>query len=103
MAASEDVIITAGFGMTAVINKLQRILGLKIPEQFKEGYLANGYPSEKMDKSGSPKRPIVFVTHMEHHSNHTSWIHSVHAYINDDWFKEQRWQDGCSKDAAERR
>ena len=28
-ANSNDVIITAGFGMTAVVNKLQRMLGLK--------------------------------------------------------------------------
>ena len=34
-ASDEDVIITAGFGMTALVNKFLRILGLKIPEQFK--------------------------------------------------------------------
>ncbi len=76
-AGVNDVIITAGFGMTSVINKLQRILGLKIPEQFKEGYLANGFPSEKIENSGTLKRPIVFVTHMEHHSNHTSWLETI--------------------------
>jgi selenocysteine lyase/cysteine desulfurase len=76
-AGPADVIITAGFGMTAVINKLQRILGLKVPEQLKEGYLANGFPSERIDKLGSFKRPIVFVTHMEHHSNHTSWLETI--------------------------
>ncbi len=76
-ADSGDVLITAGFGMTAVINKLQRILGLKIPEQFKEGYLSNGYPAVRVEKSGVIKRPIVFVTHMEHHSNHTSWLETI--------------------------
>ena len=34
-AGSNDVIITAGSGMTAVVNKFQRILGLKVPEQLK--------------------------------------------------------------------
>ena len=56
-ANSKDVIITAGAGMTAVINKFQRILGLKKTITF----------------SKEEDRPVVFVTHMEHHSNHTSW------------------------------
>jgi selenocysteine lyase/cysteine desulfurase len=60
------VIITAGSGMTALINKFQRILGLKVPEQLKE-YL--NLPEEL--------RPVVFVTHMEHHSNHTSWLETI--------------------------
>jgi len=65
-AGPEDVIITAGFGMTAVVNKFQRILGLKIPEQLKS------YVSlpEKL-------KPVVFVTHMEHHSNQTSWMETI--------------------------
>ncbi len=61
-AGKDDVIITAGFGMTAVINKLQRILGLKIC----------GKLSHRPCLSES-ERPVVFLTHMEHHSNHTSW------------------------------
>ncbi|HEX9739808.1 MAG TPA: aminotransferase class V-fold PLP-dependent enzyme [Ignavibacteriaceae bacterium] len=65
-AGPDDVIITAGSGMTALINKFQRILGLKVPEQLKE-YL--NLPEEL--------RPVVFVTHMEHHSNHTSWLETI--------------------------
>lgn len=58
-----DVIINAGFGMTGVVNKFQRILGLK-----KCNLLANeDCIVDKNDK------PVVFITHMEHHSNHTSW------------------------------
>jgi selenocysteine lyase/cysteine desulfurase len=49
-----------GFGMTAAINKLQRILGLRLPE---------GCPS----KWEAGKKPLVIVTHMEHHSNQISW------------------------------
>jgi len=65
-ADKNDVIITAGFGMTAVVNKLQRILGLRIPEKWQ-------------DQVTIPKhlRPIVFITHMEHHSNHTSWLETI--------------------------
>jgi len=65
-ASPKDIIITAGFGMTAVINKFQRILGLKAPEQLLP-YLV--LPEEL--------RPVVFITHMEHHSNQTSWLETL--------------------------
>lgn len=62
-ASSQDVIITFGSGMTAVINKLQRILGLKI---------CGGLTKKSCLKES--EKPVVFITHMEHHSNHTSWF-----------------------------
>lgn len=65
-ASSNDVLITEGSGMTGVVNKFQRILGLKINENLKEN---TQVPDEK--------RPIVFVSHMEHHSNQTSWIETI--------------------------
>jgi selenocysteine lyase/cysteine desulfurase len=65
-ASPDDVIITAGFGMTAVINKLQRMLGLK----------SCGLGS-KYDCLGDDEKPVVFITHMEHHSNHTSWFETM--------------------------
>jgi len=65
-AGPEDVIITAESGMTGVVNKFQRLLGLKIPDQLKSFVQL---PEEL--------KPIVFVTHMEHHSNHTSWIETI--------------------------
>lgn len=65
-ASPLDVIITAGFGMTAVINKLQRILGLRSC-----GMLTDSNCLQKKEK------PVVFITHMEHHSNHTSWFETV--------------------------
>ncbi len=61
-AGPNDVIITAGAGMTAVVNKLQRILGLKTCS------LISGQKCQK-----EREKPIVFITHMEHHSNQTSW------------------------------
>jgi selenocysteine lyase/cysteine desulfurase len=48
--------------MTAVINKFQRILGLK----YCGNLLGKGCLMER-------ERPVVFITHMEHHSNQTSW------------------------------
>ena len=34
-AGKNDVIITGGSGMTGIVNKFQRILGLKVPEQLR--------------------------------------------------------------------
>jgi selenocysteine lyase/cysteine desulfurase len=65
-ASKDDVILTAGSGMTALINKFQRMLGLRVPEQLKN-YLH--LPEEL--------RPVVFITHMEHHSNQTSWLETI--------------------------
>jgi len=65
-ASRDDAIICYGSGMTAVVNKFQRILGLRIHEKF----LARATPQQQ-------ERPVVFTTHMEHHSNHTSWIESI--------------------------
>ncbi len=65
-ASNTEVIITAGFGMTSVVNKLQRILSLK-------GCGGQIY----RDCIKKKNRPVVFVTHMEHHSNHTSWYETI--------------------------
>jgi selenocysteine lyase/cysteine desulfurase len=61
-ARNGDVLLTTGFGMTGAIVKFQRILGLKP---------CTSYP----DCTSRSKRdkPVIFVTHMEHHSNQTSW------------------------------
>lgn len=61
-AGKGDAIITTGFGMTGAIVKFQRILGLK----------TCGMVSDK-DCLKDIEKPVVFITHMEHHSNHTSW------------------------------
>ena len=61
-ANDDDALFFAGFGMTAVICKLQRLLGLRIPES------ANPKPAFR-----GRRKPLVIITHMEHHSNHTSW------------------------------
>lgn len=65
-ASKKDVIITAGFGMTSVVNKLQRILSLK--------GCGGQWDRDCVKKEN---RPVVFVTHMEHHSNHTSWYETI--------------------------
>lgn len=68
-ANKNDALIFAGTGMTGVINKLQRILGFKYPEHPLQ-YLKDGNSFEFDDE----KLPVVFITHMEHHSNQTTWL-----------------------------
>ncbi|MDB0027072.1 aminotransferase class V-fold PLP-dependent enzyme [Flavobacteriales bacterium] len=63
-ANENDILISAGAGMTMLVSKFQRILGLKIHEKYQ-------------DNIKIENRPIVFVTHMEHHSNQTSWIETI--------------------------
>jgi selenocysteine lyase/cysteine desulfurase len=65
-ADANDAIICSGSGMTSVVNKFQRILGLRVHEKF-----------SAQVKIPEADRPVVFVTHMEHHSNQTTWLESV--------------------------
>ena len=70
-ANNDDALIFCGSGMTGAVNKLQRILGLRMPERIMD-YACKG--SLKLDEV---LRPIVFVTHMEHHSNQVSWLETI--------------------------
>ncbi len=65
-ANENDVLITEGSGMTGVVNKFQRILGLRVFDNLK-----------KFTTIPKEIKPIVFITHMEHHSNQTSWLESI--------------------------
>ena len=70
-AGPNDVLMAQGSGMTAVVNKLQRILGLRIPEHVCERVSIR-----------DEEKPLVVVTHMEHHSNQTTWEEcAVHVEI----------------------
>ncbi|TYC12074.1 aminotransferase class V-fold PLP-dependent enzyme [Bizionia gelidisalsuginis] len=60
-ASEEDVLVTTGTGMTGALNKLLRILKL-LPANL------SGAPVLEAD------RPVVFITHMEHHSNQVCWF-----------------------------
>lgn len=65
-ATNDDALIMVGSGMTGALAKLHRILGLKVPEQL-------------VSYCTVPEavRPVVFLTHMEHHSNQTSWLETI--------------------------
>lgn len=65
-ANADDVLLFVGAGMTAAINKFQRLLGVKIPEKYRSSITV---PEND--------RPVVFVTHMEHHSNQTTWYETI--------------------------
>lgn len=65
----DDVLVFCGSGMTAAVNKLQRIMGLRFPER-----LLDYVKCLELDESA---RPLVLVTHMEHHSNHISWLETI--------------------------
>ena len=63
-AGEDDILLFCGSGMTHAVNKLQRLLGLRRPEGSALTIREN-------------TRPVVFVTHMEHHSNHISWLETI--------------------------
>ncbi|MEO8932751.1 MAG: aminotransferase class V-fold PLP-dependent enzyme [Xanthomarina sp.] len=65
-ANDNDVLISVGTGMTGAINKFQRILGLKVPEAAR--------PYTNIPDA---LKPVVFISHMEHHSNQTSWLETI--------------------------
>lgn len=65
-AGPDDRLLFAGFGMTTVVNKFQRILGLRVPEHCKS-----------LLKDEKEERPLVIITHMEHHSNQTTWVEGL--------------------------
>lgn len=79
-AAEDDYLIFCGSGMTGALSKFQRILGLKIPDR-----ISDYAPDLDRDRVGAHRlptcedkmRPVVFITHMEHHSNHTSWLETI--------------------------
>ena len=76
-AGKNDILLFTGTGMTSALAKLQRILGLKVPEQS-----INFCPFTKGEYSRcrdipNENRPVVFLTHTEHHSNHTSWFETL--------------------------
>ena len=65
-AGPGDIIISSNSGMTGVVNKFQRILGFKVHEKYRNKI-----------ELGKDEKPVVFVTHMEHHSNQTTWLETL--------------------------
>lgn len=76
-ADENDIIIFTGTGMTSAIAKLQRILGLKVPEQAVNYCVFTHGEYRNCREIPNENRPVVFLTHAEHHSNHTSWFETL--------------------------
>lgn len=66
----DTVVIFAGSGSTAAIDKLVGILGLRIPADLDLRYgLSSSIPADQ--------RPVVFLGPYEHHSNELPWRESI--------------------------
>jgi selenocysteine lyase/cysteine desulfurase len=76
-ADDNDILIFTGTGMTSALAKLQRILGLKVPEQAINYCIFTHGEYNACREIPNEKRPVVFLSHAEHHSNHTSWFETL--------------------------
>ncbi|WP_299781619.1 aminotransferase class V-fold PLP-dependent enzyme [uncultured Formosa sp.] len=65
-ANENDVLVTANTGMSGVLSVLQRIMGLRFPDA-----------KQKKSELAENDRPVVFISHMEHHSNHVPWLETI--------------------------
>ena len=66
----DTVVIFAGNGSTAAINKLVGILGIRLPADLDREYgLRLAIPADQ--------RPVVFIGPFEHHSNELPWRESI--------------------------
>lgn len=65
-ASESDVFLSVGSGMTGALAKLIRILGWWAHESHID-----------LIKSQQTDKPLVYITHREHHSNQTMWLESL--------------------------
>lgn len=65
-ANGQDCLVTTGTGMTAALSKLQRIMGLRSQDNI-----------YNIKLNFDEERPVVFITHMEHHSNQVPWYETI--------------------------
>ena len=68
-AGPEHAVIFTGSGSTGALDKLMRILGLRIPSALDEQLGLGGVPAWR--------RPAVFIRPYEHHSNELPWRECV--------------------------
>ena len=63
-------VIFCGSGATGAIDKMVRILGLRIPAELDDRYQFSG-------QIPAGERPVVFIGPFEHHSNELPWRESI--------------------------
>jgi selenocysteine lyase/cysteine desulfurase len=66
----QTVVIFTGSGTTSAIDKVIRILGIRLPAELDDTY---GF-SERIPRD---RRPVVFIGPFEHHSNELPWRESI--------------------------
>ena len=66
----QTVVIFTGSGATGAIDKLIRILGIRIPAELDDAYGFTG-------QIPRDQRPVVFIGPFEHHSNELPWRESI--------------------------
>ena len=66
----QTVVIFTGSGATSAIDKMVRILGIRIPAELDDEYRFT-------DQIPADKRPVVFIGPFEHHSNELPWRECV--------------------------
>lgn len=66
----DTIVIFTGSGTTAAIDKMVRILGIRIPAELDDQY---GFT----DQIPAQQRPVVFIGPFEHHSNELPWRESI--------------------------
>ncbi len=76
-AGEKDVMLFSGSGMTGAVSKFQRILGFKYSDHLEEFLKDDKWSPEEGIPLDESKLPVVFITHMEHHSNQTSWLETI--------------------------
>src|SRR5688572_19077606 len=66
----QTIVIFTGSGTTGAVDKMIRILGIRVPDELDETYeLTARIPPER--------RPVVFIGPFEHHSNELPWRESI--------------------------
>ena len=66
----QTIVIFTGSGSTAAVDKMIRILGIRLPAELDEAYgLSARIPPDE--------RPVVFIGPFEHHSNELPWRESL--------------------------
>ncbi len=66
----QTIVIFSGSGTTGAIDKMIRILGIRIPAELDDAY-------KFADQIPPDHRPVVFIGPFEHHSNELPWRESI--------------------------
>jgi selenocysteine lyase/cysteine desulfurase len=64
--SDQDILLNVGSGMTGALAKFMRMMGWWCHELHREAV-----------KATMNQKPLVYITHREHHSNHTMWLESL--------------------------